>query len=158
MKDYSLYEIKALHELAGYRNIFYECLKQSEVKDRKVKAANTSLQKSIETFTEIFCQNNFADADYTIIQNGPRGFKTAEEWINQNNIETVLKCLTYIIWTDKSINGYFIRSIKNRLIDKHLTRLENILSEYANQMKVKNATVVFMNNAEDKKPQMMNGL
>ena len=157
MKDYSLYEIRALHELVGYRNIFFERMQQSDVKDRKVKAANTSLQKSIETFTEIFCQNNFADADYTIIQNGPRGFKTAEEWINQNNIETVLKCLTYIIWTDKSINGYFIRSIKNKLIDKHLTRLENILIEYDKQPKSTNAPVVFMGKAEDNQPQMMNG-
>ena len=157
MKDFTPYELKALHELAGYRNTFYERLQQNEVKDRKVKAANTSLQKSIETFTEIFCQNNFADADYTIIQDGPRGFETAEEWINQNNIETVLKCLTYIIWTDKSINGYFIRSIKSRLIDKHLTRLENILIEYDKQPKATNAPFVFMGKTEDNQPQMMNG-
>ena len=157
MKDYSSYELKALQELAGYRNIFYDRLLPTGNKDRKVKPDTISLQKSIDTFIEIFCQNNFADADYTIIQNGPREFETAEDWINQINIDTVLKCLTYIIWTDKSNNGYFMKSIKSKLIDKHLTRLENILIEQHSQLKVKNTPIIFMN-TEDTRHQMISGV
>lgn len=129
IKEYSSYELSALQQLAGYRHIFYDDTLKADIKSKKTKDRDTALQKSIDNFIEIFCQNNFADTDYSVIQNRPKEFESADLWINQINVDTVLKCLTYIIWNNKIDEGYFLKKINDKLVEKHLTRLENILTE-----------------------------
>lgn len=136
IKEYTSYELSALQQLAGYRHIFYDDTLKADIKGKKAKGSDAALQKSIDNFIEIFCQNNFADTDYSIIQNRPSEFESADHWINQINVDTVLKCLTYIIWNNKIDEGYFLKKINDKLIDKHLARLENILAENMVQIKI----------------------
>ena len=127
-REYSKNEFKALEQLAGFRDIFYQHL---SVPGSKIKNSNNDaeLKKSAHNFIEIFCENNFADTDYSIIQLEPREFETADLWINQINIDTVLKCLTYLIWNNKIYEGYCLKIIKDGLVVKHLSRLKNIVEE-----------------------------
>lgn len=128
-REYNKIEISALQQLADFNDIFYSGFVISDSKTKKNKTTPVKLKESADLFIDIFCQNNFADTDYSIIQNEPRDFETAQKWIDQISIDTVLKCLTYIIWNNKIDDGYFIKKIEDGLIKKYLGRLQNILKE-----------------------------
>jgi len=128
MSQYSSYQLKALQQLADFRCIFY---------DESKNVKTDSLQKSINSFVELFCQHHFANSDYTTIQKRPSHVSSVDQWIEQFDVETVLKGLTYYIWTNKSNDGYFIRKIKDKTIYKHLARLNDLLSENRKQSKLK---------------------
>ena len=44
------------------------------------------------------------------------------------DIDIILQCITYVIWTNKSIDGYFVSKVRDGFIEKLLHRLEKILS------------------------------
>ena len=46
------------------------------------------------------------------------------------NIELILQCITYIIWTNKSNKGYFVKKINDCFLIKILARLHVIIEEY----------------------------
>jgi hypothetical protein len=138
IQQYTSYQLRALQQLADFRNIFYE-----EGKNIKTDL----LQRSITFFVELFCQNNFADSDYTSIQKKPKQFTTADQWINEFDIDTILKFLTYYIWTNKSHDGYLIRKIKDKTVHKYLERLNEILSEESKQKKIQNTNVFILNSS-----------
>ncbi|MEP7319079.1 MAG: DUF6508 domain-containing protein [Panacibacter sp.] len=141
IQEYSSYEISALQQLAGFRYIFYADVQKPDAKNKRDKEGDFILHQSIDSFIEIFCQNNFADTDYSVIQNRPLEFESADRWIDQINIDTVLKCLTYIIWNNKIDEGYFLKKIHDGLIEKHLSRLENILNENNMPLNLANNTM-----------------
>ena len=138
IKQYSSYQLRALQQLADFRHIFYD-------ENRNVRT--DQLQRFITFFIEIFCQNNFADSDYSTIQKKPKQFATPDQWINEFDIDTVLKFLTYYIWTNKSHDGYFIRKIKDKTVHKYLERLNQILSENPAQSKVQVSNVFSFNSS-----------
>src|ERR1044072_1346564 len=106
-QQYSEYQLGALQQLADFRNVFY---------DENKNVRTHLLQKSVNSFIDLFCQHNFANADYTTIQKKPDEFSTIDEWINQFDIDTVLAAITYIIWTNRSHKGYLMRKIKDKII------------------------------------------
>ncbi len=128
-RKYNKIEINALQQLADFNDIFYPSLVIDDTLIRKTKNPEGKLVESADAFIDIFCQNNFADTDYSIMQSEPRDYETAQKWIDQISIDTVLKCLTYIIWNNKIDNGYFIKKIEDGLVKRHLGRLQNILKE-----------------------------
>ena len=138
IKQYSSYQLRALQQLADFRHIFYD-------ENRNVRT--DQLQRFITFFIEIFCQNNFADSDYSTIQKKPKQFATPDQWIKEFDIDTVLKFLTYYIWTNKSHDGYFIRKIKDKTVHKYLERLNQILSENPAQSKVQGPNVFSLNSS-----------
>lgn len=138
MQQYTSYQLKALKQLADFRSIFYD-------EGKNVRA--DLLQRSINSFIELFCQNHFADSDYTTTQKIPSHFTTSDQLINEFDIGTILKCLTYYIWTNKSHEGYFIRKIKDKTIHKHLERLDKILSENYQQIKIQNNSIFVLNSS-----------
>ena len=141
-RKYNKIEINALQKLADFRNIFYQDLLIDEPGTKKSKVPTNKCNEDVVVFIEIFCQNNFADTDYSIMQHGPREFKTTDQWIDQVNIDTVLKCLTYIIWNNKIDEGYFLKKIEDGLVKKYLTRLQNILTEQKLQLKEQAVPVI----------------
>jgi len=134
--QYSLYQLSALQRLADFRNLFY---------DEKGNVRTESLQKSINAFVELFCQNNFADSDYTSIQKKPEKYATIDQWIDQFDIETILKCITYYIWTNRSNKGYFVAKIKDRTLLKYLSRLNDILSKEYMHLKLQQRNAAMHN-------------
>jgi|SRR5690348_3546567 len=137
-QQYTSYQLRALQQLADFRNIFY---------DEGKNVRTDSLQRPINFFIEIFCQNHFADSDYSIIQKKPKEF-TADEWIREVDIDVILKFLTYYIWTNKSHPGYLIRKIKDKTVYKFLDRLNNILAERYKQVKLQKTNVVIINSSQ----------
>ena len=87
-------------------------------------------------FIEIFCQHHFADSDYTILQKESQGDKTPDQWFKEVGVESILKLITYIIWTDKTIQGYFAKRIKDKTFLKLLIRLESIALAKHKQQKM----------------------
>jgi hypothetical protein len=126
LHSYPQYQIQALKQLVEYKNIFYRA--QTKENFATPEEDRQPLQKSIEAFIEIFCQHDFADADYRILQGEPTMFADRDLWFHEVNIDTICKFLTYIIWTDRTINNYFLTKIQDGTIEKLLTRLEAIVS------------------------------
>lgn len=121
LHNLSTYQIDALRQLAAYRRRFYDSSLTAHLKKSK--------KDHIQEFIAIFCGNNFADTDYYIIQQELAEFDSIEAWINQASLEAVLKCITYFIWTDKIMDGYFKTRIENKSVEKVLARLETLLKE-----------------------------
>ena len=120
LNDLTSYQLSALMQLTAYREKFY---------DNKIFSSSKRKSDSIQEFIHIFCEHNFADTDYSIIQQEPLEFNTIEEWINQASLPAILKCFTYYIWTDKILAGYFKTRIENKNIEQLLLRLETLLKE-----------------------------
>ena len=134
MTEYSAYQLKALKELANFRNIFYD--------DRK-SVKTDILNKSASSFVELFCQHHFANSDYSVIQQRPEQYMTVDDWINNFDIDTLLKSITYIIWTNKSHKGYLVRKIKDKTVHKYLCRLNDILDDELQKIKVEKRKSAF---------------
>ncbi len=125
INDFTQYQIFGLKKLATYRKKFYghDALYLNQ---RLVPATK---QKLIQEFTDIFCEHNFADTDYSAIQQEPLEFDSMEAWIQQASISSILKCFTYFIWTDKIVEGYFSGRVDNYIVEKLLLRLEEAIME-----------------------------
>ena len=124
-KELHPYELKALRQLAAYKHI----LTPDFVPPTRHANRQSVLEESITTFTEIFCQENFANTDYSILQARQYKTSTLQDWIDDLNIDLILQCLTYVIWTNKSMNGYFMQKVEDRFMEKILHRLDLLLAE-----------------------------
>ncbi|HEY6977719.1 MAG TPA: DUF6508 domain-containing protein [Chitinophagaceae bacterium] len=127
-KDYTTYQLKSLLQLADFRNKFYD-IHTSEPNIGKKREDTLALKKSIHSFIRVFCENHFADSDYTILQKELRS-NYATEWFNRLSLDVILKLITYIIWTDKSMKGYFLKRIEDKTMLKLLIRLEHAAFSY----------------------------
>jgi Family of unknown function (DUF6508) len=125
---YTTYQLKGLLQLADFRNKFYD-IHTGIAKIGKKSHDAIVLKKSIHSFITVFCENHFADTDYTFLQRELRSNYSAD-WFNVLSIEVILKLITYIIWTDKSMNGYFVKRIEDKTMLKLLTRLESVVYSY----------------------------
>jgi Family of unknown function (DUF6508) len=134
--QYTTYQLKGLLQLADFRNKFYD-IHTSQPKIGKKRQDTIILKKSIHSFIRIFCENHFADSDYTILQKELRS-KCTTDWFNRLSIDLILKLITYIIWTDKSMNGYFVKRIEDKTMLKLLTRLEKVAYTYYDERKTLN--------------------
>lgn len=126
-QEFNQYQIAALQQLADYRSVFKTGDCTLSLKTKPVKGSKITLQQFIDSFIEIFCQNNFADNDYSFIQK--RGSQEMEGWVKNIDLNTILQCFTYAIWTDKTFNGYFLRKINDKSAELLLTRLNELLAE-----------------------------
>lgn len=130
LRQYNSYELKALKQLSEYRTSFFAEPNNTRNKKASPKNPDNELSQKIDKFTELFCENNFADADYSIIQKDQYSFESLDEWIDSMDIGLILQCITYIIWTNKSNKGYFLKKINDCFLIKILGRLHVIIEEY----------------------------
>ncbi len=147
-EEFSPDQLKALKQLAYYRGIFsIDSIRK--LKPESGKDNFPTVQRAIETFIETFCQNNFANTDYTEIQTEPKGFATENFPSNKVRIDIILKSLTYIIWTNKSSDGYFLKKIKDKTIENLLTRLEDILAADYKHLKLNGTNITVINSLKE---------
>ncbi len=93
---------------------------------KKTKSSdNTYYQKFIETF----CGHHLADTDYAVIQSEMH-HETSKAFISEASVEVILKYLTYIIWTDKFITGYFSAKVNDYTLYYLIDRLETHLVQW----------------------------
>jgi hypothetical protein len=111
-------------DLAAYRKKFYG---GDGVFSKKKSMYKTN--DIVQEFIATFCEHNLADTDYSVIQQEPLEFESLEQWITQASLSSILQCLTYFIWTDKIVEGYFKARIENGIMEKLLRRLETLLKE-----------------------------
>ena len=142
-QEFNQYQIAALQQLADYRSVFKKGDATLSLKTKPVKGSKITLQQFIDSFIEIFCQNNFADNDYSFIQK--RANEEMEEWVKNIDLNTILQCFTYAIWTDKTFNGYFLRKINDRSAELLLTRLNELLTESYRQTNLQLTKVTVIN-------------
>ena len=144
-QEFNQYQIAALQQLADYRGVFKTGGSILTLKTKPVKGSKITLQQFIDSFIEIFCQNNFADTDYSVIQNKPNGILLLKEWVKSIDIKTILQCFTYAIWTDKTFDGYLLRKINDSSVELLLIRLNEILSENYRQASMQRTKVTVIN-------------
>ncbi len=121
--DYSKNELGALIKLASYRNQF-------SVPEAFSSTKRELLKEEIKMFIQIFCAQDFANSDYSLLQKKRFQFATIKEWIEQLTIDEILKYLTYIIWLDKTREGFFVKSINDGTFETLLARLELLMYTY----------------------------
>ncbi|BAV08202.1 hypothetical protein FLA_4235 [Filimonas lacunae] len=90
-------------------------------------APGSFLKKQVQAFVNIFCEHQLADTDYDIIQQHTAKYPNPEHHIQHMPLEVVLKTLTYIIWTDRIVDGYLFAKVHDRTMYWLLTRLEALL-------------------------------
>ena len=126
LNDFTSYQVYGLKRLASYKKKFYSHDFSISPKNSSKKANREAL---IGEFIDIFCEHNFADTDYSVIQQEPLEFSTMDEWIHQASVSSILKSFTYFICTDKIVEGYFNGRIENHTVEKLLHRLEAAIKE-----------------------------
>ena len=94
---------------------------------KKTKQSALAAHNTNEEFIEVFCGHDLADTDYAFIKTNAADQEPMEEWINQLSMESILKNITYIIWTDRIVQGYFALRIEDDTVYFLLDRLEKIL-------------------------------
>ena len=144
-QEFNQYQIAALQQLADYRGVFKTGGLPLTLKTKPVKGSKVTLQQFMDSFIEIFCQNNFADTDYSIIQNKPSGNPRMQEWVKGIDIKIILQCFTYAIWTDKTFEGYFLRKINDGSVELLLVRLNEILFQNYRQTNLQRTKVTVIN-------------
>ncbi len=126
-KQFSSYQLNGLTKLIAFKEHFKKNEDKHSVKASQSQKNQTRVTSFSQQFIEIFCGHDLADTDYAIIQTELFKYDTIEQWINQVSIETILKYTTYIIWTDKIVEGYFGTKIKDQTLYSLLNRLEILL-------------------------------
>lgn len=107
-------QIDGLYKLLVFKKIFYGI---------EPKQYNELIQQ----FIDIFCSHNLADTDYAMLLSQVFQFTNIEQWIQKASLDAIGKYLTYIIWTDKIVSGFFASKIKDNTLKHIINRIEFIL-------------------------------
>ncbi len=93
--------------------------------------AYKSNRKIIDEFITLFCEYDLADNDYMAIQLAANGNNSLTNYIFQNklSLEYILKCITYIIWTDRIVDNYLYNRLKDNTFVELMSQLEELLSK-----------------------------
>ena len=88
-------------------------------------------KKLIDNFITIFCEHNLANTDYIEVQREAVGHPSLAEYIHTTRLllPAIVKCLTYFIWTDRIIEGYFVSKIKDGSLNDLLSQLQTTLKQ-----------------------------
>lgn len=93
---------------------------------RKIPGAFKRMQA--QSFINIFCEHLLADTDYDAVQQHAIEYNEQQQ-IDQMPLEVILKTITFIIWTDRSVEGYFYAKMHDYTIFHLLNRLETLISQ-----------------------------
>jgi hypothetical protein len=130
--NFTIYQRDGLLKLITYKDHF----KKSDSKNALPTSLSDKINRALisQEFIEVFCSYDLANTDYAAIQIEPLNYASFEEWVETINIETILKSITYIIWTDRIVDGYFNAKIEDHSLFFLLARLEKLLTPLMNQL------------------------
>lgn len=130
MKNLTTYQLNGISKLLPYKHSLTP--QENELKlsfNAALKIIPGSfLKKQAQAFINVFCEYQLADTDYDAIQKNTPKYASPEHHIQHMPLETVLKTLTYIIWTDRIVDGYFFAKIHDKTMFWLLSRLELLLN------------------------------
>lgn len=92
----------------------------------KLVDESISYNNVIDTFINTFCNFELADNDYMNIHLEANQYSRGKSLFANTTIKKILKHLTYIIWTDKLVDGYFPARVKDQTIYHILNRLAEL--------------------------------
>lgn len=110
--DPANYKLTGAQRLAGYKPCF--------------DPATQTDAAAINDFINIFCEYQLADNNYMDIHLDASRQAGNMDWFDNLQLEQVLRFITYIIWTDKFVEGYLLSKVKDKTIFHLLARLEDI--------------------------------
>lgn len=125
---YTTYQIEGIGKLLSFKAEFDNQPAQPVLQHGKPAPHLTLAQKAtVQEFTRVFCDHLLADTDYAIIQREESKYPSVLHYIANMQLDVVLKLFTYIIWTDRIVEGYFVSRIKDKTVGSLLNRLEVLL-------------------------------
>lgn len=124
------YQINGIAKLLTYKN---SLVPEKDEHRLSFKAALKKIpgafkKKQAQSFINIFCEHLLADTDYDAVQQTLQG-QPAQQQIEQMPLEAILKTITFIIWTDRSVEGYFFAKMHDNTLFQLLSRLEVLLPQ-----------------------------
>lgn len=120
------YQNLGLQKLVSFKNQFQHPSNSIGNADKK-SITYSEQRKKIQEFISLFCEYQLADTNYLENITEVKSFGSVEEWMKESNLDAILKQLTYIIWTDRILEGYFEVNIKDNMIFHLLERIEALI-------------------------------
>jgi hypothetical protein len=81
---------------------------------------------TLHDFVNLFCEYQLADNNYMNIHHEASLHTNDDGWFDGLTVDEVLRLITYIIWTDKFVDGFLTTKVKDKTLYHLLVRLENI--------------------------------
>lgn len=130
---YTSYQLQGLDKLLSFKPRFEHPRAKTVSHAGKTAAQQASLNKeTVQEFTRVFCDHLLADTDYAALQKEEFKYQSPLHIANMQ-LDVILKVLTYIIWTDRIVEGYFLARIKDMTLVTILNRLEVLLMHNYNK-------------------------
>lgn len=123
------YQLNGIAKLLTYKN---SMMPEKDEHKLSFKAALRKIpgafkKKEAQSFINIFCEHLLADTDYDVIRQETIQYNAQQQHIDQMSLDVILKTLTFIIWTDRSVEGYFFAKINDNTLFHLLSRLETLV-------------------------------
>jgi len=93
-----------------------------------VKNHEVHYSNMIDTLVNTFCSYELADNNYITIHLEASQYSNNKLLFANTTIDKLLKHLTYIIWTDKVVDGYLPARVKDQTVYNILNRLSELES------------------------------
>jgi hypothetical protein len=128
-ENISSYQLNGIAKLLGFKNSLIPDGNDQGLsfKAALLKTPGNYTRSQAKSFIDTFCEHLLADTDYDKLQQSAIG-ADAGNVIEQMTLESILKTLTFIIWTDRSIEGYFFAKVRDNTVFNLLTRLEALFN------------------------------
>jgi hypothetical protein len=124
---YTPYQLKGLNKLLSFKPHFAQLQNNTAWKTGMQKQHPNLPREKVQEFTRIFCDHLLADTDYAVIQKEGVQYASPQQHIAHMQLDVLLKLLTYIIWTDRIVEGYFFTKIHDFTLTSLLERMEVLL-------------------------------
>jgi hypothetical protein len=123
------YQLTGIEKLLAYKNIMVPEKDEHKLSFKAAlrKIPGSFRKKQAQSFINIFCEHLLADTDYDEIQQNAIQYNSPQHAIDQMSLDIILKTITFIIWTDRSVEGYFFAKIHDNTLFHLLSRLEVLL-------------------------------
>lgn len=104
------YKLTGIQRLSGYKESFDASGKPDPI--------------AINEFVNLFCEYQLADNNYMNIHQEATLHQHDIKWYSSLSLDEVLRFITYIIWTDKFLDGYLTSKVADQTLYHLLSRLE----------------------------------
>jgi hypothetical protein len=121
------YHTAGIKKIVSYKNDFASDNLQWLYDTKNAQKKNPfEYSNLIDHFVNTFCEYELADSDYMSIHLEANQYNTARNSFSSASLENILKHLTYIIWTDRVVEGYLPAKIKDQTLYHLLDRLSQL--------------------------------
>ncbi|RXK85447.1 DUF6508 domain-containing protein [Filimonas effusa] len=127
-QHFTPYQISGIAKLLTYKNSLTPEADENRLPFKAAlrKIPGAFKKKQAQSFINIFCEHLLADTDYDALQQNPIQYHSLQQDIEKMPLDSILKTITFIIWTDRSVEGYFYAKMHDKTLFYLLSRLESV--------------------------------